>query len=143
MPRLSLSLLGPFQATLDGEPVAGFESDRVRALLAYLAVEPDRPQRRETLIGLLWPERTERSARQNLSQALFNLRRVIGDRDAELPFLLITPQTLQFNRVSDHRLDVTAFTALLADCEAHRHRRVETCCSCADRLRQATSKSGR
>ena len=127
MPRLSLSLLGPFQVTLDGHPITAFESDKVRALLAYLAVESDRPHRRERLAGLLWPERSERSARQNLSQALFNLRHIIGDRDAEPPFLLITPQTIQFNRSSDHWLDVTAFEALLAACEAHPHRRLETC----------------
>ena len=139
MPRLSLSLLGPFQVTLDGDPVIAFESDKVRALLAYLAVESDRPHRREKLVGLLWPERSERSARQNLSQALFNLRHIIGDRDAQPSFLLITPQTLQFNRSSNHRLDVTAFTTLLATCEAHRHRRLEACGLCADRLRQAVT----
>ena len=31
MAQLSLSLLGPFHATLDGEPIAGFESNKVRA----------------------------------------------------------------------------------------------------------------
>jgi hypothetical protein len=71
--------------TLDGEPATAFESDKVRALLAYLAVEADRPHRREKLIGLLWPDWPERSARQNLSQALCNLRAAIGDRDADLP----------------------------------------------------------
>jgi len=139
MPRLSLSLLGPFQATLDGEPVTTFESDKVRALLAYLAVEADRPHRREKLAGLLWPERPERNARQNLSQALFNLRRAIGDRDAEPSFLLVTHQAIQFNRASDHWLDVTAFEALLAACEAHPHRRLEACGSCADRLQRAAA----
>ena len=39
MARLSIHLLGPFRVILDGQPVAGFESDKVRALLAYLAVE--------------------------------------------------------------------------------------------------------
>jgi DNA-binding SARP family transcriptional activator len=39
MARLSLSLLSPFQATLDGEPVTGFATNKARALLAYLAVE--------------------------------------------------------------------------------------------------------
>ena len=53
MARLSLSVLGPFQAALDGEPITDFESDKVRALLAYLAVESERPHRRETLAGLL------------------------------------------------------------------------------------------
>ena len=139
MTRLSLSLLGPFRATLDDQPVTGFESDKVRALLAYLGLESDRPHHRETLAGLLWPERPERSARQNLNQALFNLRRAIGDHDAEPPFLTITRQTLQFNRASDHRLDAMALTALLDACEKHRHRRLEICDLCMDRLQQAVA----
>jgi DNA-binding SARP family transcriptional activator len=60
MAHLLLALLGPFQVTLAGEPVTSFESDKVRALLAYLAVEADRPHRRESLAGLLWPDWPER-----------------------------------------------------------------------------------
>ena len=79
MAHLSISLLGSFHVTLDGEPVTGFESARVRALLAYLAVESDRPHRRETLAGLLWPNWPDRSARTNLRRALSNLRKAIQD----------------------------------------------------------------
>ncbi len=114
MARLSLSLLGPFQATLDGEPIARFESDKVRALLAYLAVEADRPHRRATLVGLLWPDWPEGVARRNLSHALANLRRAIGDDQATPPFLLITPQTIQFNCAADYCLDVEAFSGRLS-----------------------------
>ena len=38
MPHLSLVLLGPFQADLDDRPATGFESNKVRAMLIYLAV---------------------------------------------------------------------------------------------------------
>ena len=31
-----ISLIGPFQVTLEGQPVAAFESSKVRALLAIL-----------------------------------------------------------------------------------------------------------
>jgi len=110
MAHLSLSLLGPFQVTLDGEPVTSFESNKVRALLAYLTVEADRPHHREVLLGLLWPDWPERSARANLRNALSKLRRTIGDHDAAQPFLLVTRETIQFNRASDYWLDVTAFT---------------------------------
>jgi len=115
MAHLSLSLLGPFQVTLDGQPVTGFKSNKVRALLAYLAVEADRPHRREVLAGLLWPEWPDREALSNLRYALSNLRRVIGDRTAEPPFLLITRDTLQFNTASDHSLDVADFERQIAD----------------------------
>jgi DNA-binding SARP family transcriptional activator/predicted ATPase len=108
-----LSLLGPFQVTLAGEPVTSFESDKVRALLAYLAVEADRSHRRESLAGLLWPDWPDRAARTNLRNALANLRKAIGDRQARPPFLLISRETIQFNSASDHWLDVTAFRALV------------------------------
>jgi len=110
MAQLSISCLGPFQVTLDGQPVMDFKSNKVRALLAYLAVEADRPHRREILAGLLWPDWSDRSALSNLRYALSNLRRVIGDRIAEPPYLLIARDTLQFNTTSDYRLDVTTFT---------------------------------
>ena len=71
--RLSLSLLGTFDATLYGVPVTSLESNRVRALLSFLAVESDRPHRREYLASLLWPNRPESTARKNLRQALTRL----------------------------------------------------------------------
>jgi DNA-binding SARP family transcriptional activator len=113
MARLTLSLLGPFQATLDGEPAIGFESDKVRALLAYLAVEADRPHSRDKLAGLLWPEWPDRDARNNLRYALSNLRQVIKDREATPPFLHISRQSIQFNGDSDAWNDVITVDRLL------------------------------
>ena len=109
MACLSIHTLGAFHVTLDGEPVAAFESNKVRALLVYLAIEADRPHSRDTLIGFLWPDQPEQAARRNLSQALFNLRQVIGDEKADPPFLCVTRQTVQFNRDSNHWLDVAEF----------------------------------
>jgi DNA-binding SARP family transcriptional activator/predicted ATPase len=107
--------LGPLQVTLDGKPITDFKSSKVRALLAYLAVEADRPHRRDVLAGLLWPDWPDREALSNLRYALSNLRRVIGDsarsgdRGAEPPYLLVSRQSLQFNTASDSWLDVAAF----------------------------------
>ena len=53
MDRLIIHLFGSFQVTRDGGVLTGFDSDKVRGLLAYLAVEADRPHRREKLAGLL------------------------------------------------------------------------------------------
>ena len=106
MAHLSLELLGSLHIAQDGQPVNGFASDKVRALLVYLAMEPDRPHRRERLAGLLWPDFPERSARTNLRGALTNLRQVIRDRQADPAYLEITRQTLQFNTRCDHWLDV-------------------------------------
>ena len=113
MARLDLTFLGAIQARLDGQSIKDFESDRVRALLAYLAVEADRPHRRDALAALIWPDWPDRSARTNLRNALANLRGAIGDREADPPFLLISRETIQFNQDSECRLDVTAFSELV------------------------------
>ena len=111
MARLTLSLLGPFQAALSGEAVTGFESNKVRALLAYLALEADRPHRRDSLAALLWPDWPDEAARGNLRHGLANLRKAIGDHLATPPYLSISRETIQFNTDSDYWLDVVAFTA--------------------------------
>jgi DNA-binding SARP family transcriptional activator/predicted ATPase/tetratricopeptide (TPR) repeat protein len=110
---LSVSLLGPFEVTLAGQPVTRFESNKVRALLAYLALEADRPHRREVLAALLWPEWPERAARTYLRNALSDLRAAIGDQQAAPPYLLVSRTTIQFNLASDCRVDVQAFHALV------------------------------
>ena len=113
MPCLSLSFMGTFQASLDGQLISSFEADKVRALLAYLAVEADRPHRRDALTSLLWPDWPDRSARTSLRNALSNLRSAINDRNASTPYLLITRETIQFNLESDHWLDVEALKNLI------------------------------
>jgi predicted ATPase/DNA-binding SARP family transcriptional activator len=139
MAHLALSLLGSFQVSLDAAAVTTVESDKVRALLAYLAVEADRPHRRESLVGMLWPDSSEQAARRNLSQALFNLRHAIGDAQATPPYLQISREALQFNSASDHTLDVATLIALLDACDAHPHQRLETCAACAQRWQNAVA----
>jgi len=114
MARLSLSLLGPLYATLGDAPVTDFGYDHVRALLAYLAVEADRPHRREALAGLLWPNQTDQVALEDLRHALYRLQQAIGNRQANPPFLLISRSALQFNGQSDCSLDVALFESLVA-----------------------------
>ena len=119
MAHLSLSFLGPFRVALDGEPLTGFKSNPVRALLAYLAVEAERPHPREMLAGLLWPDWPDRSALSNLRHVLSSLRRIIGDPQPPIQsgaslFLLISREAVQFNAESDHDLDVRTFGELLA-----------------------------
>lgn len=137
MAHLSISSLGPFRATLDGEPITSFESNKVRALLVYLAVESDYVHSRETLAGFFWPEQSESNARHNLRQALFNLRQVIRDRDADVPFLYVTRRTVQFAPDSDYWLDVAAFSDYIGASEGHAHYRLEACESCGARLEKA------
>lgn len=139
MANLTLGLLGSLQVMVANAAPASFESDKARALLAYLTVESGQPHRRESLVGLLWPDCPEDIARRNLRQTLYNLRQAIGDHLAKPPYLLITRDEIQFNTLSDHNLDVAAFNMLLAATEAHPHAELDLCEACAARLRQAVA----
>ena len=113
MARLLISLFGSVKVNPAGQAPVRFPADKVQALLVYLAVEADRPHRRESLAGLLWPDRPEETARHSLSQALLRLRRVIRAEAGSPPLLLVTRQTLQVNPAGDYWLDVADFQACL------------------------------
>lgn len=117
MPQLKISLLGSFRVALDNQPVTGFEYNKVRALLAYLAVEGDTSHSRGKLAGLLWPDMPETTALSNLRYALADLRTVIGDRAAQPAYLKISRQNIQFNTSSHTWLDVRAMEALIETSE--------------------------
>ena len=68
MTRLERNFLGPFEVMLDGDPVSGFVSDKVRALPAYLDVEGRQPHRREALAGVLWPDYPDSDALASVRQ---------------------------------------------------------------------------
>ncbi|MEZ4727943.1 MAG: BTAD domain-containing putative transcriptional regulator [Caldilineaceae bacterium] len=110
MSHLALTLLGSFQVHLNGQPVTDFRSNKVRALLAYLAVEADRPHQRARLAGLFWPEWPEVTALTYLRHAVHNLHTLLADRYTPSPFVHSTRNILQFNRQSDYWLDVEQFS---------------------------------
>src|SRR5262245_40577707 len=112
MAALTLTFLGSFQAAIDGKPIHRFRSDKVRALLVYLAVEADRPHSRASLCGLLWPDQPDDAALHNLSQTLLRLREALGDTRGAASFLRNSRQSIQWNLDSDYNLDTTDFARL-------------------------------
>jgi predicted ATPase/DNA-binding SARP family transcriptional activator len=138
--RLSLALLGSFEVTLDGKPVTTFESVKVRALLAYLAVEAGRSHARAFLAELLWPDLPAATSLTYLRHVLAKLKQAIPDSvPSAPPFLLVTRETIALNSACDYRLDVVSFSALLEMCAGHPHRHPETCRACAQRRAAAVA----
>ncbi len=136
MKHLAISLLGPFRATLNDQPIA-FEADTARALLAWLAMDTAVAHPRENLADLFWPDRSTTMALQNLRQALSRLRQAIQDKTADPPFLQITRQSIQFNPVGNTWLDAAEFQRRLAAVKQHRHRCLEACRLCLEQLQAA------
>ncbi len=99
---LQIRLFGGIHLTQNGVPLTNFVSNKAPALLAYLAVAR-RPHQREALAALLWGELADADAKNNLRQALSNLRRLLD------PYLLITRDTVALNPESFISLDAAAF----------------------------------
>lgn len=139
MPQLQLNFLGNFQVLLDEHPQTAFESDKVRALLAYLAVESDREHSRSHLATLLWSGYSDESARTTLRHTLHQLRLSIGDESASPSILLITRQSLRFNPAFAESVDATQVMSVLHFCATHPHphQQLAACEACLTRMKSA------
>jgi predicted ATPase/DNA-binding SARP family transcriptional activator len=145
MPPLSLTLFGSFTAVLGHPAVLGhttlrLPTDKTRALLAYLALTPDTPLRRETLAALLWPDQPEELARQNLRKTLGRLRQAIVDAEPTLAdhLFTLTKQTIELH-AAYCSADVRTFTLNLEAVRQHPHDPLARCPDCLTRLEAAVT----
>lgn len=145
MSHLALRLLGAFTVTIDSTPVTDFATDKVRALLAYLALEADSTHSRTVLAGLLWPDIPEKRARSNIRLTLHRLRQALDQASPGLSerLLTITRQTVQFKFDGPDSdglkttVDVMTFQTLLAASQAHPHPSLADCRQCLAHLAEA------
>lgn len=109
-----LLLLGHFALRRDGDPqgIVNLSSKKARALIAFLAMQPDYAADREQLAALLWGERSDRNARQALRQCLSVLRAELAAAGLEL---LVTQADEVALRRETLTIDAREFLAL-AEC---------------------------
>lgn len=110
MSRLEIRLFGGLLVSFGGARIDSFESQKVRALLAYLARGRQRIFSRDQLSGLFWPETSSDNARRNLRQALYSLRRAIAEEAGEdFEALDVSHQTIQLGEGDSIWVDVVEF----------------------------------
>ena len=103
-PQLRLFFLGAPQFFIDDQPLTTFNSNKTRALLAFLALT-QKTYIRATLAGLFWGDLSEKQAHANLRKSILNLKK---HADA---WLDIQRQTIAFKTDSNYWLDTEAFIA--------------------------------
>src|SRR5262245_44835769 len=106
--KFSLSLLGRVQLEGPDGPV-DLPNKKLAGLLAYLACMAPEPQSRERLSTLLWGSHFDAQAKQNLRQALFRLRKVLGTEALQSDGEVVSLGAGAIN------CDVTKFEALIRD----------------------------
>jgi predicted ATPase/DNA-binding SARP family transcriptional activator len=139
MSAFVLKVLGTFEAVAGDQPLRTFRSVKNQALLAYLAVESNRPHTRAALAGLLWPDQPEEAARRNLRQALFQLRSILPGSPATGPLLVVDQTSVRFSTTADAWVDAAVLAALLGVCERHAHEALARCAVCLARLGEAVT----
>ncbi len=104
----------PLQVRILGTPAVHQRGRRVRlysakvfALVAYIALQPDKAHSREQLASLLWGETSNQRAYASLRQALYSIRQVLG---AEADALLqVERESITFRRLDTIQLDAWSF----------------------------------
>ena len=104
---LKIFTLGGLSIQRGADPVSGFASRKVEALLVYLACTRF-PQPREVLADLLWDERSQDRAMGNLRVVLTSLRKQLA------PYVTITRDSVELNRAANSWLDATEMETTLA-----------------------------
>jgi DNA-binding SARP family transcriptional activator/TolB-like protein len=98
---IHLATLGQLKVLKDGQEIALPVQRRVRAaLLVYLGIERD--VSREKVASVFWPDSDEDKARHALSQALYQLRQIIGE-----DWLIVTGDRIRVSNVA--QIDARVF----------------------------------
>jgi DNA-binding SARP family transcriptional activator/TolB-like protein len=111
-PVIRLHLLGAIRLEADDGPArpSALSQPRRAALLAYLALRARRgPERRDTLLGVFWPESDNNHARGALRNALHFLRnavgpdaiRSLGSEEVQLDLDRVWCDAVEFERLCD------------------------------------------
>jgi DNA-binding SARP family transcriptional activator len=106
---LSVKCLGGLALNLDGRPLTGFETDKSKALLIYLAIESEREITRRQLASLLWPDDSEDCALHNLRQTLSSLRKIFGKASGPVEVILADRNSIRINPDVEIWVDCLAF----------------------------------
>src|SRR5438270_10149138 len=108
---LTLRLLGPFEARVNGAPLPRLRSRKGLWLLALLALRQGSEVARDWLAGTFWPESTDRLAAHSLRVCLADLRRALGPEADRLRSPSLHALSLD---LSGAQIDVVAFDRAIA-----------------------------
>src|SRR5215467_1733203 len=107
-------MLGGLRLSYRERAVTAVNTNRLKALFAYLALHAGRLQSREQLAFLFWPDSTEAQARTNLRQLLHHLRSALPDGGG---FITTDTQNILWRSAKEFVIDVADFEAAVARAE--------------------------
>ncbi len=112
------SLFGKPRISVNGAriPDTAWKTKKVKGLLEYLLLNSDNTISKETLAEILWPGSDSKSAIASQRTALYHLRKILAQYNAEVKgdnaFIYETPEGLQIKRNDALELDIHEFLRL-------------------------------
>ena len=111
---INITVLGPTTIHHQGQQIPPFRTAKAHALLLYLLEERATAHTREHLMALLWPGLPEKSARDNLRQTLYLLRKSLP-----VPLIGSTRQTVRIDPAAPLLLDLAQLAEHQREIEHH------------------------
>ncbi len=111
---LCIGLLGAFSVSLNGEVVAddAWRLRKAKTLIKLLALAPEQRLHADQAAELLWADRDQASARNNLHQAIFAARRALGSIGLDgRRYLGLSEDVIALAPHDPIRIDVVSFEA--------------------------------
>src|ERR1041385_3074949 len=90
-----IELFGGLRVWVDDRLIDRFSIRTTTAVLPRLAFYPGRPQARDELMDIFWPEMDQDSARNNLRQAICTLRRSLESAGLSAEIILADRSTVR------------------------------------------------
>ncbi len=131
MTNIRLLLLGAPRFEVDGVNVEGVRRKAI-ALAAFLALT-DRPQTRDTLAALFWPDQDEEHGKTSLRSTLHNLNSLSTQEWLEVDRQIVGIQTGQIE------IDVQQFLKWVSSTRSHLHSDGRLCDACFEALDSAVN----
>jgi DNA-binding SARP family transcriptional activator len=111
MSRISIWLLGRFQARVGDRDLRGLGGRKVQELICYVLLFRERCHHREVLAETLWGSSAGAQSRKYLRQALWQLRELTGAPGLGRQLLRMDAQWIEVSQEADFWLDVAELEA--------------------------------
>lgn len=132
MDVLRIETLGGLNFFVNGEKIK-ISRRKAAALLVYLAIN-QLSYTREILAGAFWPNNDLSRAYANLRQAIWDIKRTLGE-----DWLLTEDTRITLGNAKEIQLDVEEFNKILSGVSKHKHRNEGVCATCKAELEAAAA----
>jgi DNA-binding SARP family transcriptional activator len=109
--ELAVCLLGRFRLFRRGQLIEGWHGSKTPRIVRYLFAQRGRPVQRDVLIDLFWPDVDPETARRNLHQAIYVIRKALREAYDPTQLIIFADEAYAVNTSAGMWCDAEEFEA--------------------------------